>query len=318
MIALALLALAAAVAYAALRRLPGATWAYRSPRLGITAWYAAVATVILALGSAAAEAVVPVSTGVPAICSAVLWCVQAMGGVHGGEARTMAVVAAVSITAAGLVAAVRVIRGGRTLNAQRRRHRDMVTLAGHRHPGLRLTLIEHPHPAAYVLPGHASRYVVTTGAVLNLSRAQLTAVLAHERAHADGRHQLLLDALRLLSLVAPGAAMFRTAHDQVTRLVEIRADDVATAHHCRLDLARALVVMASPHAGPSPVPSGLAAGDGGDTAERLDRLLHPPHRLPAAIAAAATVMIVALPVLPLVMAASCRWYPTLSSCVWTI
>ncbi|GAA0793557.1 M56 family metallopeptidase [Spirilliplanes yamanashiensis] len=318
MIAIALVVLAGAVAFAALRWLPGADWVYRSPRLGIAAWYAAVATVILSLVSAAAEAIVPMRTGVPAICTAVLWCVQAMGGAHGAEARVMANLVTVCIGVVVLVAAARVVRGGRAMTAQRRRHRDMVTLAGRRHAGLRLTLIDHPHPAAYVLPGHASRYVVTTGAVQHLSRAELTAVLAHERAHADGRHQLLLDTLGLLSLMAPRASMLRTAHAQVMRLVEIRADEVAAARHPRIDLARALVTMATPHAGPAGVPVGLVAGDGGDTAERLGRLLHPPRRLPLALVAGLTVAIAALPVVPLVMAAACRWYPALSSCVWSI
>jgi beta-lactamase regulating signal transducer with metallopeptidase domain len=114
----------------------------------------------------------------------------------------------------------------------------------------------------------------------------LTAVLAHERAHAKGRHDLLLNGPRLLLTAFPSVPLFALAHTQLTRLVEIRADDIAIRHHPRLSLARALVTLAAAMAYQQHEPAahtvtGAVAATGGDAAERLQRLLNPPLPLPA-------------------------------------
>src|SRR5439155_9924530 len=74
-----------------------------------------------------------------------------------------------------------------------------------------------------------ARVVVSTGAVHTLGPTQLAAVLAHERAHARGRHHLLADGARLLAAAFPHAGVFTAAHTQIDRLVEMRADDLAAA-----------------------------------------------------------------------------------------
>jgi hypothetical protein len=66
-----------------------------------------------------------------------------------------------------------------------------------------------------------------------------------------------------------------SAVGQVTRLIEMCADDIAARQHSRLTLARALVAMAVP----PPDPAALHVA-GGDAAERLRRLLDPPPPLP--------------------------------------
>lgn len=52
--------------------------------------------------------------------------------------------------------------------------------------------MEHPSPAAYCLPGLRPRVVVTRGALSAPTGAEVAAVLGHERAHATGRHDLVV------------------------------------------------------------------------------------------------------------------------------
>ena len=69
--------------------------------------------------------------------------------------------------------------------------------------------------------------MLTTGALAVLGPEQLTAVLAHERAHLDGRHHLLLTVTRSLATVAPAVPLFIRGTGSVACLAEMRADDVA-------------------------------------------------------------------------------------------
>jgi Zn-dependent protease with chaperone function len=217
----------------------------------------------------------------------------------------------VAMGVAGTVA-VALVRGARALRSQRaarRRHRDLLTLAGRPAPALGGTIIEHSRPGAYVAPDR--RLVVTSGAVAQLTRVQLDAVVAHERAHAGGRHQLLLDLVRLAARALPWVRLLRVARQQVARLVELRADDVAVRAHGRAALAGALVAMA---AGPAPV--GLVGAGGGDTVERLRRLLTPPERLGAAAGILVAAALVGLALLPVGALVLDGWWPAAVRCVW--
>ena len=314
MIAVVLAVLAAVVVAATLRWLPGARWVYRAPRLGIAAWYAVLATAVVAIGSAVAEALLPFPGSSAGGCTAAIWCTEAMGDGHGPLAWLAARLLAAATAAAAGLAVVRGTRSVRAIARSRRQHRDMVWLAGRRIADLNATVIEHPDPAAYVVSGGACGVVVTSGALDRLGEPELAAVLAHERAHAAGHHQMLLDVVRVAAFVLPRARVVATAGDQIERLVEMRADEVAAQRHPRLDLARALVAMTAGHA--AAAPGGLAAATGGDTVERLHRLMRPPRRLPRAIGAALTAAVVALPAVPLALAAACRWWPFLAACLW--
>lgn len=311
MIAVILAVLAAAVATAALRWLPGARWAYRNPRLGIAAWYAVLLTVALASGSAVAEALVPWPGTSVAACTAVIWCDEATGDGHGPWVWLTARLLAGATMVAVVLAGVRIIGGTRTIVRSRRRHRDMLRVAGRPNAELDATVIDHPQPAAYVISGRRCGVVVTSGALHHLGEGELAAVLGHERAHASGHHQIVLDILKVL----PGAGVVAAARRQVERLVEMLADEVAAERYPRIDLARALVAMTARHA-PGTTPGGLVAATGGDTAERLHRLMRPPQQLPRQVGAAIWIAVAALPVAPMALAAACRWWPFLASCLW--
>ena len=153
--------------------------------------------------------------------------------------------------------------------------------------------------------------MVTSGALARLPEPELAAVLAHERAHAAGRHHRLCAVAGVLRHAYPRVPVFTQAHTQVARLVELCADEVAARAQSPLVLARALVTMAEAAATPGGLvaeptnpgglvaeatnqggvmaeatnpgglvaeaanPGGVLAAAGGDTAERITRLLQP-------------------------------------------
>ena len=315
MITVVLLMFAVLLTAGALRWLPTAVWVYRAPRLGIATWYAVLASVGVALTAAALEALLPLPGATSAWCTAVIWCADAMGGTHGPAAGITARIIATCLVAGAILLGVRLTRGALVLRRNRSGHRDMLRLAGRTCSDLSATVIEHAQPAAYVVPG--GRVVVTSGAVQHLSPAQLAAVLAHERAHASEHHQALLDVLAVAATALPRVGVIATAREQVQRLIEIRADEVAAQHHSRADLAHALVTMASiPRQ--AVAPADMAAANGGDATERLHRLMRPPHRLPPIVTVWMWAALAALPAVPVVLAAACRWWPARASCLWVV
>jgi Zn-dependent protease with chaperone function len=136
--------------------------------------------------------------------------------------------------------------------------------------------------------------VVTSGALQRLPEAELAAVLAHERAHAAARHHRLCAIAGVLRHAYPRVPVFAQAQDQVARLVELCADAVAARAHSPLALARALVTMAEAAA----APTGVLPASGGNTKERITRLLQPPRAVPVRVRAALAAAFLALPLLP--------------------
>jgi Zn-dependent protease with chaperone function len=128
-----------------------------------------------------------------------------------------------------------------------------------------------------------------------LQPAQLSAVLAHERAHLAGRHHLLIVLTRVLAATFPAVPLFTRGPAEVARLAEMCADDVAVRRSGRHTLLTALLAMGTGTAVPAAtggtaVPAAttggtaVTAGDtvlaatGGEVAARVQRLLEPPRR----------------------------------------
>lgn len=321
MIGLHLLLLAAVLAAAAPQWLARAGWVGRSPRLGIAAWYALLAAVLSAVAAGVVALVAPWERADAPVCVAWRWCLQAVSGDFGMAGRVAA--AAIAAVGLGLVARVAVVgvRLARATAAGRNDHLQILGLAGRRVAGLDATVVECERPAAYVVAGRSRRLVVTTGALDVLAADELAAVLAHERAHAAGRHDLLLDCVRVLRQAFPRTVLFAAAYTQLRRLVELRADDVAATRHAPLALARALVAMAEASTrtstGPvaaGPALAGVLAATGGDALERMHRLLTPPAPLRRAHRAALAAGLGLLAVAPMVLLAAAEVFPVLSMC----
>jgi Zn-dependent protease with chaperone function len=310
-----LLGYAAVVSAAAPAVLTRAGWAIRAPRLAIAAWSAAAASVVVAFVLAAViPAVIPQATW-RAMCD--LWqsCMTALRGDHGWTGQII-VLAGLGLAAAVIGRMVfTVARSVPAAMRWRRRHVEALRLIGRTGSGPDVTVIDHPNPAAYVVAARPrSLVVVTSGAVERLTDTELAAVIAHERAHAAGRHHLLITALRLLAEAFPASPLFARAHIQVSRLAEVCADDAAVRQHSRLDLARALVTVAEGLASGNRAPAAALAATGGDAAGRIRRLLAPPEPPRPWIRWAVATAVIALPVAPLAVAALARWSSTLAAC----
>ncbi|MDA2815229.1 M56 family metallopeptidase [Nocardiopsis sp. RSe5-2] len=244
-------------------------WVERAPRLGIAAWQslslAAVASVVLG-GLALSVPGVRLDGTVSGFLDACLAALRARYATPGGAAVGVA-----GLGLALLVGARSTWAIGRTLaragNA-RRRHREALRLLGREDRETGAVVVEHALPAVYCLPGVRGRIVLTSGALAALTPGQLRAVLAHERAHLRGRHDLVAAAAVGLAAAFPRVALFRVARDEIVRLLELAADDAATRATHRLVAAEALLNVADRQ-----VPAGALAAGGPGTGHRVRRLI---------------------------------------------
>ena len=164
-------------------------------------------------------------------------------------------------------------------------------------------MVDYPAAAAYCLPGIRSQIVVSVGTLDLLAPAELTAVLAHERAHLRARHDLVLIPFTSLRRAAPRSGLISQAYRTVALLVEMMADDRALRVRGLVarELATALLRFGTSTAGEAP--AGALAAAEGELAARVSRLLSPPPPLPRAAQAAvvlAAALLVATPLLLLV------------------
>jgi len=290
--ALCLLAYAWLLLTVAAPRLAQAGWVDRAPRLAISAWLAlsgsAVGSVILG-GVALVVPTARVSCHLANLLAACAMAVRERYAHPGGAALAgagavlgLAVAARVAwCTATGLATAWRA-------GQQHCRRLRAVGRADHR---LGALVVDYDEPAAYCLPGPGRPIVVTTAAIEALDDAQLTAVLAHERAHQRGRHHLLVLIAGSLAAAFPRVRAFRHGQEQITRLAELLADDMAVRTSPRLAVAEALLALSSPR-----LPAPLALGAGGSaTGTRIRRLLRAsaPLSRPRAVAGMVTIVAVA-------------------------
>ena len=186
-----------------------------------------------------------------------------------------------------------------TLRA-RRDNRVLVDLVATRNPLLPdARVVEHALPLAYCLPGLRPRVVVSSGVLSLLSDQEVRAVLAHERAHVDQRHDLVVLPFVALRDTFPVLPAVRTAVAQVGLLVEMLADDRAARRHPPEVLARALYKV-----GAAPVPTGGLSAGGNGVLLRARRLLEPPPAPALRVrvaAASATAAVLALAPLGLLL-----------------
>ncbi|WP_051441480.1 M56 family metallopeptidase [Arthrobacter sp. H14] len=281
-----------------LRRLD---WLSRAPRMGILAWQALSASVVLAVvlaGLSLAVPAIPWTTDVAALIEACAMALRAHYSTPGG--------AAVSATGAVLALAVIIrvgyclFRGLLTSHRTKKHQLNALVMVAQRHQGSEALVVDHPSAAAYCLPGRHRTVVFTTAALEALDKDQFAAVLAHERAHLRGHHHLILAAAEALQRSFPRLGAFRTAHTEVSGLVEMLADDNAVRSNDRFTVATALVRLAERGAAPS-----TALSAGGDTALfRVRRLVAPANPLGPARTMAAVLATTAVIILPLLILAA--------------
>ncbi|HEX2312837.1 MAG TPA: M56 family metallopeptidase, partial [Thermomonospora sp.] len=254
----ALLALIALGTVGGAHVLSKARWPWGMPKVGIALWQAlGLAWGVATIGALVGYAVLPyeqgITGGVPAMISD--------DAARLDPLHVAALVAGVGLTAVLLVMlAFAVVRIGRA----RRRHRALLALVANKSAVPGTLVLDHPAAAAYCVPGvRSSKVVVSAGTLELLDSAELAAVLAHERAHARERHDLVLLPFASLRQVFPQIGLVGRCLDSVELLIEMAADDRARRHRAPRELATALLRFAA--ARPAAVPSGaLAATTGGE------------------------------------------------------
>jgi Peptidase family M48 len=274
-VAAGLLVYAACAGTLGARMLGRARWPARAPLLAIITYLAAAWSVVAALGLAGLTLAVHATALGGELSQLIGACVLRLRDAYATPGGATA--AGLGLTLAAAVLARTALTAVTHLRAVRQhalRHAQTARLAGHPEPALGAVLVDHAQPAAYCVAGPHPTVILTTAALQALNPDQVDAVLAHERAHLAYRHHRLLAIARIGRQVLPFLPLMRDADTQITRLVEMHADDAATAGRDTGPLATALVVLATA-AGPAP---GLAAA-ATDAVQRIQRLLRPAEPL---------------------------------------
>lgn len=300
MVPAALLLLGALTAVLAPRLLAGTDWPDREPVVALWVWQCVVAGVLLCcalsmtLSAAAAWHAVRGHVFAPAPRAVVE--AYALG-----VAVPWAVATALALACGAVWSAAMLVREVVRARALRRRQRAELLVRAPLLPGEepadgRLVVLEGERPDAWWLPGTPPRLVVTTAALRRLKGRRLDAVLAHEQGHARARHDWLLHCSAALAGGFPQVPVFASFRDEMHRLVELAADDVASRRFGRLTTALALVELNEDRGVFGPGPASHA-----DVPRRVNRLLTPPARLTTARRLRLTATAALVPGLPLLV-----------------
>lgn len=301
MVPAVLLVLGVLTAVAAPRLLARADWPDREPVVALWTWQCVVAAVLLCcalsmtLSAAAAWQAVRGHVFAPAPRPVV----EAYAF---GVAGAWAPATAVALACGGAWSAAMLVREV-VRDRTRRRHRraDLLVrapLLPGEEPGTdRLVVLESERPEAWWLHGAPPRLVVSTAALRRLKGRQLDAVLAHEQGHARARHDWLLHCSDALADGFPQVPVFAAFRDEMHRLVELAADDMASRRFGRLTTALALVELNEDRGvfGACPTPHAQLP-------DRVHRLLTPPTRLTVARRLRLTAVASLVPAVPVLVA----------------
>lgn len=296
-----------AVATLSPRVLPRLTRAGAVPGLGVVAWLVVMVSVVASWLAATAFLIVSLVRFWHYPGRLATDCFESLRRlVDGGAAAALQVVLLVLAAAAVGTLSTLGWRSGRSLwraRAQSRGHAERARVIGRRIDGVDAVVVDAAERAAYCVAGHPDAVVVTSAAIDALTDRHLQAVLAHERAHLAGRHHHVLAFARALAVAIPGVVLFSTGAREISRLLEMAADDAAARRYGSLTLLDALLVLSMD----ALAPQGAFGATGTDVLARAERLAAPPaarnrwsNRL---LLTAATLLITAGPLIPAALTA---------------
>ncbi|MFF9215085.1 M56 family metallopeptidase [Streptomyces viridosporus] len=301
MLPAALLLLGVLIAAAGPLLLARADWPDREPVVALWVWQCVIAAVLLccALSMTFSAAAAWQAVGGHVFATAPRAVAEAYVL---GTAGLWAATTAVALACGGMWSAAMVVREIVRARARRRARRAELRLQAPLLPGEeprseRLVVLEGERPDAWWLPGTPPQLVVTTAALRRLKGRQLDAVLAHERGHAQARHDWLLHCSSALADGFPQVPVFAAFRDEMHRLVELAADDTASRRFGRLTTALALVELNEHRGVFGPCPASQA-----NVPARVRRLLTPPDRLTAGRRLRLTAAAALVPVIPVLVA----------------
>lgn len=273
-----------------------ARWVDRAPRLAIAAWQALSVSTLLAVALGGLALVVPTDLVSMNLAQLVESCAMVLQAQYAGPGSAALAIGGLTLATAilGRWVYCSLVEFWRSA-AVRRRHHDVLAMVGRIELGV--TLLDDDRPYVYCVAGRRHRIVLTTGANTILGPDQLSAVLAHERAHLRGRHHWVIAAAAAAARAFPRVPMFTVARNEVTRLVELAADDAASRSAHRLTLAEAMLALSA--AAP---PAGALAVGGSAAAARVRRLItgyRPLAGWAGALGMTAAVTLIAVPLIAL-------------------
>ncbi|MER5203396.1 M56 family metallopeptidase [Streptomyces sp. NPDC002825] len=300
-VSLALFLLGLLTALAAPRLLSRADWVEREPVVALWVWQCVVAAVLLSFAlsmtfsASAAWQAVRGQVFAPAPRAVV-------DAYELGTSGPWSAVLAVALAAGGLWSGAMLGREiGRARARRRQRRCDLLVraplLPGEQPGSERLVVLEGERADAWWMAGSTPQLVITTAALRRLKGRQLDAVLAHEQGHARARHDWLLHTSGALAAGFPGIPVFAAFREEMHRLVELAADDVASRRFGRLTIALALVELNEDRGVFGPGPTHTA-----DLPQRVDRLLTAAPRLTAGRRLRLTAAASLVPVIPVLVA----------------
>jgi uncharacterized membrane protein/Zn-dependent protease with chaperone function len=282
------------------------TYSGNAPRLGVATWLSAIGTVVGSWLATAGLITVEVISHWAHPRTLAASCLARLQRTISGDAGIAPQITLVVIAAGAAVAAaitgVRLATAVLGMRARAHEHARAVRLVGHRTSEANVVVVEASKAAAYCVAGRPPAIVVTSAARDALDDRQLAAVLAHERAHLAGHHAAIVRALRALAAVFPRLSLITEGAQQVPRLLEMCADDVAARRHSRRALLSGLIALCTA------VPAeALAAADLAVLA-RAERLATPPQESVKVKTRAALAIVIAIMVAgPLIAVADCIW-----------
>ncbi|MCH9730421.1 MAG: M56 family metallopeptidase [Actinomycetia bacterium] len=263
-----------------------------APRLAVTAWLAAMASVLVAWMAALALFAIQSIQSWGQLGRVLTGCLAGLRmvvlGGYGDALQITVVMLAALASLAVLILGARAAIGLRLSRRGTNDHLRAARIAASDcppGPGGAL-VIESRRRAVYCLAGRPPTIVITRAALQALDDSQLAAVISHEQAHLKGRHHMVLAVTSVLSRVLSRLRLFTDGAREVARLLEMCADDAAARRHSADAVVDALLALAlpSPMLTPAvavPAPALSAAGSG--VAQRVERLLFPPAKLRARI-----------------------------------
>lgn len=267
-----------------------------APKAGVAAWLIAIGSVLLTSFTIVVFVILDVIAHWHQRGSFVVSCIKFLcdlaAGKRGVAPQVILLAVAGGVIVGGAVIGIRFTRTIARLRVHAHGHAHAVRLVGRPTTELGVYVVDAAERTAYCVEGKPPAIVVTSAAVAALDESELKAVLAHERAHLDGHHLRIVTMLRGLAAALPRFTLITRGVTEVSRLLEMCADDVAARRY-----------------GPAPLLTGLLALAGGAPAaalgaadvavlNRAERLAIPPGhsarvRAQAALTSASTIIAVA-------------------------
>jgi beta-lactamase regulating signal transducer with metallopeptidase domain len=243
-----------------------------SPRLGVAAWMTAIASVLVSWAAATMFTLADLVHHWNHPGSVLAHCLATLRGLAAGKAGTalqLGLLVLVGLGAGAVtISAARLVRMLMRMRNQTHGHASAVHLVGRRQTGLDAVIIDAPEAAAYCIAGRPHAVVITSAALATLTKPQLAAILAHERAHLDGRHPEIVAVARSLAKTFPGLRLMTEGAHHISRLLEMCADDAAAREHGRQPILDGILALT----GATPVPSGAMGAAGVAVLARAERL----------------------------------------------